>query len=342
MAKYFLGSVGKAEAFKRDDNGNLVLAFVSNTLTDSGLNISTTKDDIRAGQGAPIQFSFYHDPSVEITLTDVLWKKEYVEAQLGAMFEDVDGEDYTTKTITCTTAGTIVLPTDAIELPGVVCGDGKALVAWATEAGKDNWKSYEINDDKKTIESADFAADKKYCVRYLTANQNAKVAEITSLIVPQELFLIITAPIFAGDACAASKGKAAGHITFEVPRFQLNGSQDFSMNMSSNQTMSLAGIAAAIDSADCEAQGSKLLRIIEVIDTEDYKKDIASLVVDEDCLTVRSTPVVYGVKTNGKLVKLDNTELTFDPALTDGEFSAAEETTITLTGTEVTDTVTVA
>lgn len=341
MAKYFLGSVGKAEAFKRDDNGNLVLAFVSNTLTDSGLNISTTKDDIRAGQGAPIQFSFYHDPSVEITLTDVLWRKEYVEAQLGAMFDDVDGEDYTVKTIKCTSAGTIVLPTDAIELPGVVCGDGKALVAWAVEAGKDNWKSYEINDDKKTIESNNFEADKTYCVRYLTANQNAKVAKITSLIVPQELFLIITAPIFAGDACAASKGKAAGHITFEVPRFQLNGSQDFSMNMSSNQTMSLAGIAAAIDSADCEAQGSKLLRIIEVIDTEDYKKDIASLVIDEDCLVVGSTPVVYGVKSNGKLVKLDNTELTFDPALVDGKFNAAGEVDVTLTGTEVTDTVTV-
>ena len=83
MAKYFLGSVGTAEAFKRNDNGELELAFVSKTLTDSGLNISTTKDDIRAGQGAPIQFSFYHDTNVEINLTDIQWKHEYLEAQLG-------------------------------------------------------------------------------------------------------------------------------------------------------------------------------------------------------------------------------------------------------------------
>ena len=51
---FFLGSVGKAEAFRRGDDGQLTLAFVSKTLTDSGLNISTTKDDIRAGEGAPI------------------------------------------------------------------------------------------------------------------------------------------------------------------------------------------------------------------------------------------------------------------------------------------------
>ena len=98
MAKYFLGSVGKAEAFKRDENGNLQLAFVSKTLTDSGLNISTTKDDIRAGEGAPVLFSFYHDANVEITLTDVLWKPEYLEAQLGANFES-GNEDYITREV---------------------------------------------------------------------------------------------------------------------------------------------------------------------------------------------------------------------------------------------------
>ena len=68
MSKYFLGSVGKAEAFRIVD-GEFKLAFVSKTLTDSGLNISTTKDDIRGGTGAPIQFSFYHDTNVEYLLS---------------------------------------------------------------------------------------------------------------------------------------------------------------------------------------------------------------------------------------------------------------------------------
>ena len=101
--KYFLGSVGTVEAFRRV-NGEMQLAFRSKTLTDSGLNISTTKDDIRAGTGAPIQFSFYHDPSVEITLTDVLFDEAYIEAQLGADFHQ-GGKDRSADQVLTASAG---------------------------------------------------------------------------------------------------------------------------------------------------------------------------------------------------------------------------------------------
>lgn len=87
MKKYFLGSVGKAEAFKKSDSGKgLELVFVAKTLTDVGINISSQKDDIRNGAGGAIEFSFFHDPQVEITLTDIEWKKEYIEETLGAEF----------------------------------------------------------------------------------------------------------------------------------------------------------------------------------------------------------------------------------------------------------------
>lgn len=49
MSKFFLGSVGDVEAFKRDESGGLKLAFVSKTLTKTGLNISSTQDNIRGG-----------------------------------------------------------------------------------------------------------------------------------------------------------------------------------------------------------------------------------------------------------------------------------------------------
>ena len=233
MAKYFLGSVGKAEAFKRDENGNLKLAFVSKTLTDSGLNITTTKDDIRAGEGAPVQFSFYHDSNVEITLTDVLWKPEYLEAQLGANF--VDGsEDYVTRTVDFS-AGTATFNEKINKMP-IPCGE--EYVVWGAPQGSDEWDLVTYNGESSlTLAGVHTGKTGTFCIRYLGAVTTAKVAEITSTIIPEELFLIITAPIFAGDACAASKGKAAGHITFEVPRFQLNGAQEFTMNMSQNQTM---------------------------------------------------------------------------------------------------------
>ena len=302
--KYFLGSVGKAEAFRKKSDGSLELAFVSKTLTDSGLNISTTKDDIRAGQGAPIQFSFYHDPSVEITLTDVLWKPEYLTAQLGAEF--VSGsEDYVTDEVTFTEG--VASYTKTINKAPLPCGED--YLVWGSLKGQDDWKLISYNSTEKQLSLA--GANGAYCIRYLgpIANGSVKQAEINSLIIPEELYLIITAPIFAGDACAASKGKAAGHITFEVPRFQLNGAQDFTMNMSSNQTMSLAGTALSTTSEDCEANGGKLLRIIEVIDSRTWEEDVVALIVDAESEEAGDHPAIYAELTDGHLRKVEGDDL---------------------------------
>ena len=327
MAKrYFLGSVGKAEAFRIGEDGQLKLAFVSNTLTDSGLNIQTTKEDIRAGQGAPIQFSFYHDPSVEITLTDVLWKAEYLTAQLGAEFKDDVQEDYVSKKVTFAN-GYAALADEVLPLP-MACYEGNKYAVWATPAGEEDWTLITYDATKSGQELYKEGATGDYCIRFLGKDSRAKVAEISTQIIPEILLLVITAPIFAGDSCAASKGKAAGHITFEIPKFQLNGAQEFTMNMSSNQTMSLSGIALASESADCDAVGGKLLRIMEVITERDLKKEIKSIMTDEEFDKGGEAPVVYGIKDNGTVVKLTE-DLTFSPALVDGVYAAATTYTIT-------------
>ena len=337
MAKRFLGSVGKAEAFRVVD-GKLQLAFVSKTLTDSGLNIQTTKEDIRGGQGAPIQFSFYHDPSVEITLTDILWKPEYLEAQLGANFNDSsygsNHEAYITKEYEFTSGVKTLAETDPTpkELKDLQCADDSYLV-WGAKQNTDEWRMIKYTAGTRTLEvlqkdgvTVDTTATGKYCVRYLASDSRALVAEISTQIIPQELFLIITAPIFAGDACGgASKGKAAGSITFEVPRFQLNGAQEFQMNMSSNQTMSLSGIALASESAECDAVGGKLLRIIEVIEDRDWRDDIANIMSDEEYQVVGSVPHIYGIKKDGTVIPIDNDDLTYPEGTLNsaGAFAAA-------------------
>ena len=344
MAKYFLGSVGTAEAF-RMENGELKLAFVSKTLTDSGLTISTTKDDVRAGTGAPIQFSFYHDPSVEITLTDVIFDEAYVEAQLGGKFEQ-GGDAYDSATLAPNAQSKYYLPYQPLAL-NIGCGH-TAVAVWYKE--NVSGAEYYLLDPAKIHqeETAGLGYEvefpdntKTYCVRYVRKNDDAKVMNITSDIIPQELFLVISAPIYAGDACSASNGKKAGTITFEVPRFKLNGSQEFTMNMSSNQTMSLAGVALASDEG-CDVTGSKLLRIIAVYDDVKWYDDVTELIADEDYLGVGDEPHIYALHKNNSVSLIDNKYLTFAPALEDGAFAAAGEYTITVTDkTEITDTVTV-
>lgn len=326
MAKYFIGSVGTAEAF-RMDGSELKLAFVSKTLTDSGLNISTTKDDLRAGTGAPIVASFYHDPSVEITLTDVMFKTAYVEAQLGADFV-ANGEAYQSENVVTGAAGAVSLA----KMPAALnlgCGNSAKVIVWYSEQGKDDWKIIEQASASQSI-TLGSEAGKKFCVRYLALDEAARVATITSNMIPQELYLIITAPIFAGDACSASNGKQAGTIQFEVPRFKLNGAQDFAMAMSANQTLSLAGTALASDDG-CELNGSKLLRIIEVIWNRKWYEGVESLEFDPDYLHIGDVPEVYAVYSNGSVAKIDNSVFTFSPALVSDAISGTAGSTITAT-----------
>lgn len=343
MAKYFIGSVGSVEAFERLENGSLRLAFVSKTLTDSGINTTISKEDIRGGTGAPVQFSFYHDPSVEITLTDVVFKKEYIAAQLGTEFKDEGAHGYATETVVAEKASAegskakLVLKDQPLALNFGAC-EGELRYVWASEVGKDEWKAYGF--EGKTVSGDDLEIGKSYCVRYCKQDPDAKIAHITSNIIPSEFMLIITAPIFAGDACAASNGKKAGTITYEFPRFRLNGGSEMSFNMSSNQTMSLSGFAYATDNT-CEMGEQNLYNIIVSV-AGDAKNNYKELIIDEDCLKVGTVPVVYALTKGGKVLKLDNENLTFDPALTQGKFTSAGEVTIAANKTELSEKVTVA
>lgn len=319
--KYFLGSVGTVEAFRRNAQGEMELAFRSKTLTDSGLNVSTTKDDIRAGTGAPIQFSFYHDPSVEITLTDVLFDEKYIEAQLGADFKQ-GGKAYQTETLEAS-SNKITLAKAPLAL-SAGC-NSEEVVVWLTEKGQDNWRRAESVAGQ---EISGLTNGQEYCVRYLAADADARIAEITSEIIPQELFLVITAPVFSGDSCSASNGKKAGTITYEIPRFKLNGAQDFTMNMSSNQTMSLAGTALASEDG-CEMNASGLLKIIVKYNDLHWYSNLKELIADEDYLKVGDVPHIYALLKDGDLFLVDNSLLTISPALSgEGAWSAAGSTTV--------------
>lgn len=303
MAKYFLGSVGEATAFRMNADGSKTFMFHATSITDQGINITSSQDEIRAGQGAPIVATFNHDASVQLTLTDVFWKSEYVESKLGVNFA-ANANDYQNETVVASASGLTLRKNPVTAL--LPCSADAAYLIWYTEQGKDEWQAYS-GTVSGNILATGFTNGKTYCVRYLANDEQAREAWITSDILPNELYLIIKTPIYAGDACAASNGNIAGHITFEIPRYKLDPNLDLAFAMSSNVTMSLSGMAMAYTSG-CNENGSKLMRIVENINGRVWYTDLTAIYIDPDFNAVAGNVVpVYGVYKNGSVVLLDNT-----------------------------------
>lgn len=316
MAKYFLGSVGSAEAF-RMVNGKPEVAFVAKTLTDSSISVTITKDELRGGTGAPVVTNFFHDPAVAITLTDILFKESYIEAQLGTSF-DYNASVYQTETKSVE-GGKITLDKTPVSLSMLKCDEGSTILVWYSKEGADDYVAQTLAVGTREITIPGAAEGDKYCVRYLATEDMAREAIVTSDMIPQELMLVITVPIFAGDACAASKAGKAGTLTFEVPRFQLDGGQEFSFNMSSNATMNLSGTALVMNEG-CDANSGKLFRIIEVIDKDKAEAGIKMIAIEPSSVQGlkgklwadnKDKVEVYSVKNNAhtELLKSDKYEI---------------------------------
>lgn len=116
-------------------------------------------------------------------------------------------------------------------------------------------------------------------------------------------------------------GSAAGSVQFEIPRFRLNGGQDFAAAMSSNQTVNMSGAAMA-NMGGCDAKGAYLYKIIINYENEKLGDRYRALEVLDECLFEGSVPVVYGIDGQNNAELINNTLLTFTPNLMpNGRFS---------------------
>ena len=342
---YFLGSVGSVSAFRRDSKGNLQLAFVSTTNTDQGLNTTVSADDLRGGQGAPVITRFYHDVASEITLTDIMFKEAYIEAQLGTDFKS-EGKAYFCETLDVQVENEkkIVVLSHTPAQIGFGCDTGNYNAVWYACEGKNNWvladnstegtHVAELAGNKLTINTQKLGVSNpsRITVRYLaTGLAGAMEAKIYANFVPEELFLVITTPLFAGDACAASNGKAAGSVQFEIPRFRLNGGQDFAAAMSSNQTINMSGAAMATVGG-CDAEGAYLYKIIINYANETLEDLYTGLIADPECLKVGKMPMIYGYDGKEDANLISNDLLAFSPTLATGGVFAKSTYTVTPKG----------
>ena len=324
MGQYFLASVGVAEAFTKV-NGVRQHFFSAKTLTDSSINISVSAEEVRGGPGAQLLGQFFHTSTFGLTMTDAIFKLEYIAAQVGSVIEQ-GGYGLVDKTAAKEpAAGQLTLnATDGsvkIEDP-LYDFEGAGALVWYNLPGQSDYTAAVVDETGKfVIPHAEGTLADSYCVHYYADKAEARKLVVSSEFIPAEFEVLLTTRLFAGDASAPETGKPVGSVTVRIPRFQLNGTLDLSMEMASAATISLEGTALAYDDS-CD--GAKYAEIVEFVSTSVYD-GYTAIVADAEAISSGDIPVVYAVGAKKVPMLLNNDELTFVPALVDGKVPYEED-----------------
>ena len=342
MAQLFLGSVGVAEAFIKQ-NGTVVPVFSANTLTDSSITLGVSAEDVRGGVGAKLLGKFFHTSTFDMSLTDAIFKLEYLKLQVGARIDDHQGDLFTTETAK---GAELVAGKTLAHTPVKIIAGTQPVVMYRKTTDSEWSISDSIEGNKLTIAGAEASAD--YCLKYLYTDSAARQIIVGANFVPSEVCLYLTANLYAGEALALETGKPAGTITIQIPRFQLDGNVELSMAMASAATIALKGSALANNEGCNEAWYGK---IVQLNTGAVWSDGLTALLVEDAERTVSqgSGPItlnVYGIFKDAVPSLVDNANLTFtaetskEGVLTVGEhtgvvtLAGAGTATITVTATD--------
>ena len=334
MAKYFMGSVGeaRAEEIVVDEFTKEILetrlAFTSKTLTDSAVNVSIQKEDIiDSYNGAPAGV-FYHSPNINITLSDVLWQPEFLEYSLGQRFSDLLEEgstEYCTVKLITNNVGVATLTSDyrapkAVDFPGMQTQNNAAYYLVIAKREQDSdWVECSCTASGSNFifgatdnpNRGELAPNTEYCFRYMTSSLKSRELLITTKILPAELRLTITTPLFVADGCSEqslSMCQHAGYLVYEVPRWALNADLSLSATMSGTQGMQLVGtVLEAIDNEE----GSPMMKIKEFIPARPWWEGLLELYwTDSGPVTEsgkRRYKHIYGLYSGGECKEITST-----------------------------------
>ena len=317
MSNYILAGVGTIEAFTQSSTQPTKI-FTSKTLQESGISISVTAEDIRGGLSNPLLGRYFHDSILEANITDALLNLQYLALNVGGEVV-IGGSSLVTETVTGG-SGTLTVQ-------GTPVAFGNAgTVGWYTLAGQENWAP--ITFSGQTASADGVTSGETYCVRYNATDAGIQEFTVPSAIIPSEVHLVMTYPLFAGGTNVEqiSTSSQVGELVVDIPRFQFAGNVELSLTSSGAATSNLSGSAlASYTTANCNDMGT-YGTIKQKIYGGNWYDDLIAMAVDggDFSLAVNATKTlkVIGIFKNGTGV-LDNANLTF----TSGNTSTATVST---------------
>ena len=239
MANRFLAGVGRALIFKGNE-----LIGVAKTLTDSTFSFSITGEDIRGGGANTLWGKYFHDSNLQVSLVDAMFNFEYIASALGVSIEQ-GGISVVEEELVATAGGVITATKDPVAFDGSVIG-------WYKKPTEEDWSIGTFTGKAITIPGA--SATDHFCVKYFYQNENARSILIKTQYVPSELHVTIINDLFNGDiATTSSDTTKIGRLITDIPRLQMDGSQNLALSASGAATTNLSGSALAVDSPNsCE------------------------------------------------------------------------------------------
>lgn len=208
---HFLAGVGRALLFE----GNNLIG-VAKTLTESTFNFSISNEEVRGGSGNALWGKYFHDSNLAVTLTDAMFRLEYVAANLGVDVEQGGLTIYESPAQgeTITSGGVINLTNTAVAFNGTIIG-------WYKKPTDNYWTIATIRNNTITIPN--YKTGDSYCVKYFYQNTNARHITINTQYVPKTLHVVILNDLFSGDTKDVANASKYGRLITDIPSFQLDG-----------------------------------------------------------------------------------------------------------------------
>ena len=321
---HFLAGVGRALLF---DGNNLI--GVAKTLTESTFNFSISNEEVRGGSGNALWGKYFHDSNLAVTLTDAMFRLEYVAANLGvdinmgglSVYESpAQGESVGS-------GGVVTLTNTAVAFNG-------SVIAWYKKPADANWQIATVTGNKITIPG--YQEGDAYCVKYFYQNPNARSITINTQYVPKVLHVVILNDLFSGDPANVGAASKYGRIITDIPSFQLDGNQDLNLTATSAATVSLTGNALGVMSGDSCEEEPYYGTMTEEIFGYSWKEDVIALAIENSDIEIAqggSEQLAVRAVFGGSIAsqRVDATDLTF--AVETGNSYASVAATGVVSGT---------
>ena len=186
------------------------------TLTESTFNFSISNEEVRGGSGNALWGKYFHDSNLAVTLTDAMFRLEYVAANLG-----VDINMGGLSVYESPAQGEVVGSGGVVTLTNTAVAFNGSVIAWYKKPSDANWQIATVAGNKITIPG--YKEGDTYCVKYFYQNPDARSITINTQYVPKVLHVVILNDLFSGDPANVGAASKYGRIITDIPSFQLDG-----------------------------------------------------------------------------------------------------------------------